>query len=202
MAAPIFQRAARKVKTLLPGYDHRNWLRIKQIQAFGEVIASRPLQDILEISPGWNTMWKSVSSKSYRGVDFPDFDICKDRLSEQFDIVIADQVLEHVAQPHMALANIHAMTRVGGIAMIATPFLFRVHARPHDYSRWTEAGLREVVTLGGFHRENITTGSWGNRACVRAHVGGPVRDFGFGRDLSNDPEYPIMVWAFAERRHG
>lgn len=29
-----------------------------------------------------------------------------------------------------------------------------------------------------------------------------VKDFGFGRDLSNDPEYPLMVWAFARNAVG
>nr|WP_287096061.1 methyltransferase domain-containing protein [Mesorhizobium sp.] len=57
---------------------------------------------------------------------------------------MADQVLEHVHRPLAAAQNIHAMTRPGGWAMVATPFLFRVHARPHDYkpldSRRTEAG--------------------------------------------------------------
>ncbi|RWK27414.1 MAG: SAM-dependent methyltransferase, partial [Mesorhizobium sp.] len=41
---------------------------------------------------------------------------------------------------------------------------------------------------------------WGNKACARAHIGGPVRAYGLWRDLSNDEEYPLMVWAFAKKR--
>ena len=189
----------RNIFVKLLGYDSRNWLRIRQIEAFTLFIKSRPPGDILEISPGWNEMWKKIGSKSYRSEDYPDFNICKSPLPEQFDIVIADQVLEHVSHPIAAVANILAMVRSGGAAMIATPFLFRVHARPHDYSRWTEVGLREVLVAGGFDPGSITTGSWGNRACVKAHIGGQVRDYGFWRNMSNDAEYPIMVWAIATR---
>nr|WP_306440422.1 methyltransferase domain-containing protein [Mesorhizobium sp. SARCC-RB16n] len=83
---------------------------------------------MIEISPGWNRYWRALCP-DYRSVDFPKFDICKDRTDEQYSIVIADQVLEHVQCPHAAAANIHAMTKPGGWAMVATPFLFRVHGR-------------------------------------------------------------------------
>jgi SAM-dependent methyltransferase len=155
--------------------------------------------DILEISPGWNSMWARVPSKSYRSVDFPAFDIAKNALAEQFDVVIADQVLEHVSKPQDAVRNIKAMLRPNGWAMIAAPFLFRVHARPHDYYRWTEAGIRQLLVDGGFAESEIQTFSWGNKACVKAHLGGEVKPFGLGRDMRNDPEYPVMVWAFARQ---
>ena len=83
--------------------------------------------------------------------------------------------------------------------MVATPFLFRVHGRPHDYTRWTADGLKQLMVEGGFEAQAVETHSWGNKACARAHIGGIVRDYGFKRDLSNDPEYPLMVWAFARK---
>ncbi|MBZ9857283.1 hypothetical protein LB566_26150 [Mesorhizobium sp. CA13] len=99
-----------------------------------------------------------------------------------------------------AAANIHAMTKPGGWAMVATPFLFRVHARPHDYNRWTPAGLRQLMIEGGFAEDDVQAFGWGNKACAKAHIGGPVRAYGLWRDLSNDEEYPLMVWAFAKKR--
>jgi SAM-dependent methyltransferase len=192
-------RGIGRLKRLL-GYDDRNWLRVRQIDAFHEFLnAHSPIGDILEISPGWNEEWRNLTARSYRSVDYPDFDICNDVLSDQFDIVIADQVLEHVANPRSAARNIYAMIRSGGSALVATPFLFRVHARPHDYSRWTAAGLRQLFLEAGVPIDHIQVGSWGNKACVRAHIGGPVRDYGLWRDLANDPEYPIMAWAFVSK---
>jgi SAM-dependent methyltransferase len=195
-------RAKQLAKTALEtlGYDKRNWLRIRQIEAFDQFFRTQaPVGDVLEISPGWNDMWKRLPARSYRSVDYPDFDICKDALPEEFDIVIADQVLEHVAQPMAAVRHIYAMVRPGGFAAIASPFLFRVHARPHDYNRWTAAGLEQLLIQGGFSADRIVSDAWGNRACVKAHLKGPVRAYGFKRDMSNDPEYPIMCWAFARK---
>jgi SAM-dependent methyltransferase len=192
------RNAAKAIRSRL-GYDERNWLRIRQIRSWQEFfVAHQPLADILEISPGQNEMWKRVASRSYTAVDYPTFDICEEVLPRRFQIVIADQVLEHVPEPIKAVQNMRRMLEPGGCALIATPFLFRVHARPHDYYRWTEAGLRKLCLDGGFQDGSIQTDAWGNAKCVRAHTGGPVRAFGFGRDLSNDPEYPVMVWAFAQ----
>ncbi|HEX4336840.1 MAG TPA: methyltransferase domain-containing protein [Polyangiaceae bacterium] len=181
-------------------YDSRNWLRIKQIEAWKAFFAERaPLGTILEISPGGNDTWSRLPCAGYRTVSYPSFDISREALDEQFDFVIADQVLEHVAAPLDALRNIRKMVRPAGYAIIATPFLFRVHARPHDYSRWTESGLVNLLVEGGFQRDDIVSSAWGNKACARAHIGGPVRDYGWWRDLSNDPEYPLQVWCFAKK---
>jgi SAM-dependent methyltransferase len=182
------------------GWDERNWLRLRQIEAFEAYLdtGGRSQDAVLEISPGWNSYWKTRCS-NYRAVNFPDFDICRDRLPETFRTVIADQVLEHVPRPADAVRNIYAMVADGGSAMVATPFLFRVHARPYDFNRWTPAGLRQLLVDGGFAGSDIETHSWGNKACARAHIGGSVRDVGWGRDLSNDDEYPVMVWAFARK---
>jgi SAM-dependent methyltransferase len=189
----------RKLQSVL-GYDFTNWLRIKQIESWRNFFRRQDvIGDILEISPGWNGTWRSIPCKSYSSCDYPDFDIARETLPRQFDYVIADQVLEHVLDADAAMKNIYAMVKPGGYALIATPFLFRVHARPHDFRRWTEAGLRHLLQNGGFADQDIESFSWGNKKCARAHIGGPVRSYGWGRDLSNDPEYPIMVWAFAKR---
>ncbi len=184
----------------LPGYDSRNWLRVRQIDAFTAFLAEDGRRNgaVLEVSPGWNTYWKSICP-DYTAVDYPDFDICKDKLERQFPTVICDQVLEHVRRPVEASRNIHAMTAMGGWAMVATPFLFRVHARPYDFNRWTPAGLKQLLVEGGFAEDAVSSYGWGNKACARAHIGGPVRDYGLYRDLSNDDEYPLMVWAFAKK---
>lgn len=47
---------------------------------------------MIEISPGWNRYWRTLCP-NYRSVDFPEFDIRRDRTEEQYSIVIADQVL-------------------------------------------------------------------------------------------------------------
>ncbi|MFW8696405.1 SAM-dependent methyltransferase, partial [Mesorhizobium japonicum] len=71
--------------------------------------------DVIEISQGWNRNWRAICP-NYSSVDFPAFDIFRDRSEEQYSIVISDDVLEHVLRPNVAVQNIHGMTSPGGLA--------------------------------------------------------------------------------------
>lgn len=52
------------------------------------------------------------------------------------------------------------------------------------------------MVQGGFREAKIQVFGWGNKACAKAHIGGPVRAYGLRRDISNDEEYPLMIWSF------
>jgi hypothetical protein len=46
----------------------------------------------------------------------------------------------------------------------------------------------------------VTTGSWGNRACVKANLNRwPRYGYGWRRPLVNEPAFPLLVWAFAQK---
>ena len=152
--------------------------------------------DALEIS---GTKWRDFGFSSYRTVGFSDYDVCAGPLDETFDLVIAEQVLEHVLWPLRAVRHMGSMLRPGGTLLVTTPFLLRVHPSPHDCSRWTELGLKYLLAEAGFELSKITTGAWGNRACVRANF---VDWRGWNpmiHSLRNEPEFPVHVWAFAEK---
>lgn len=88
----------------------------------------------------------------------PDFvlDICdnnSDKINDcSFDVVICTEVLEHTTRPWDAASEIHRILRPGGIALVTTPFNFRIHGPlpagwkegdpVSDYWRFTEHGLR------------------------------------------------------------
>ncbi|TIS10821.1 MAG: SAM-dependent methyltransferase, partial [Mesorhizobium sp.] len=59
LAGALKDRGRRAVKRLI-GYDSRNWLRIRQIEAFTAFLeaANRKSRDVIEISPGWNRCWR------------------------------------------------------------------------------------------------------------------------------------------------
>src|SRR5207245_1375873 len=94
--------------------------------------------------------------------------------------------------------NVWAMLKPGGRFVIATPFLVRVHRVPIDCNRWTEDGLSHLLQECGFKEEDISTGSWGNRRCIAANMTA-WRKRGFFGSLKNEPDYPVMVWAFARK---
>lgn len=47
-----------------------------------------------------------------------------------FDVVIAEQVFEHLQDPYSAARNVWRMLKEDGIFLIATPFLIRIHNLP------------------------------------------------------------------------
>jgi SAM-dependent methyltransferase len=152
----------------------------------------------LEISPG--DFWQTQDFKSYKGVSYPQFDVCSQTLPGQFDLIIADQVFEHLLWPYRAARNVYAMLSSGGRFVVTTPFLLRVHDDPVDCSRWTELGLKYLLAEAGFDLDKIRTFSWGNKTCVKAnlkHFGWAVLDW--RSSLKNDPAYPLVVWAIAQR---
>ncbi len=119
---------------------------------------------------------------------------------EAFDLIILEQVLEHVLWPYRAVKHAFEMLCPDGWAMITTPFLVKVHAYPTDCSRWTEVGLKHLLAEGGFDMDCIQTGSWANRQAV---VGGFSRVPHFRpwlHSLHHEPNFPVMVWAFAQKR--
>jgi len=152
--------------------------------------------DALEIAAGWK--WCARPWASFTEMNWPDHDICEDVLDRQFDIVIADNVWEHLLHPYRAAQNVLAMLKPGGLFVNITPFLIRRHPIPHDCTRWTELGMRHFLGDAGFDPDSITTGSWGNRAAVKANFSRWART-GWQRRLPNEPDFPVTVWAIARK---
>lgn len=187
----------------------REWLRPTEIQ-WCRVVMNREIErfirsldcsrmDVLEIS-GHGSQGK-YGFRSYHTTRFPDYDVCAAPLArQQFDMVIAEQVFEHVLRPDLAAANISEMLRPGGIFVISTPFLLKVHGVPFDFYRWTEHGMRQLLETAGFTVKS--TASWGNLQCLLADLK-PGLDWTLYKpgkhSLENEPQFPIVVWAFAEK---
>ncbi len=107
--------------------------------------------------------------KRFESLDFPAFDLCAPLSQrEEFDVVICEQVIEHVDDPWRAAQNLRGLCAPGGHVIVSTPFLIRVHELPaygmKDYWRFTPRGLRTLLERAGLEVDEV--GSWGNRACV------------------------------------
>ena len=134
-----------------------NW----EVKKFIESLDCSQL-DVLEIS---GKREDEFDFHSYRIADYPEYDICAGPLaSESFDLVIAEQVFEHIKYPDRAALHVFHMLRPGGIFIITTPFLVRIYPAPLDCFRWTEDGIRILLETAGF--SVLKTGSWGNRQCL------------------------------------
>jgi SAM-dependent methyltransferase len=178
------------------GYDTTHITRVvayRTIDAFLDGIGTERL-DALEISAGWK--WRDRAWGSFTEMNWPEHDICNGALDRQFDVIIADNVWEHLAYPYRAAKNVRAMLKPGGWFVNITPFMIRHHAIPIDCSRWTETGMRHFLEEAGFDPALVTTGSWGNAGAVKANFRRWARA-GWQRRLRNDSRFPITVWAIA-----
>ncbi|MEI6070668.1 MAG: methyltransferase domain-containing protein [Verrucomicrobiae bacterium] len=176
----------------------KHWCRIVMNRETHRFVESLPRKSMeaLEISGSY---WKDAGFKNYRSVEYPAYDVCSSILPEKYDLIIAEQVFEHLLWPYRAGKNIHQMLNPSGYFLITTPFLLRVHLFPYDCTRWTETGIRCFLAECGFSPDKITTGSWGNRQCVRKNEKIWARYIPWLHSLRNEPEFPIVVWAIAQK---
>lgn len=66
------------------------------------------------------------------------------------DAVLCTEVMEHVADPPVMLAEIRRVLAPGGHLVLSVPFTWHIHDEPFDYWRFTEYGLRLVLERAGF----------------------------------------------------
>lgn len=61
-----------------------------------------------------------------------------------YDLVIATEFIEHISDPRSFFKKVHSVLSDSGVLLISFPFLFKIHANPDDYFRYTESGVRAV----------------------------------------------------------
>lgn len=61
-----------------------------------------------------------------------------------FDGVVAQAVLEHVADPGRCADEIHRVLKPGGVVYAETPFMQQVHGGRYDFTRFTHLGHRRL----------------------------------------------------------
>ena len=181
------------------GYDHRHWTRPVMYDTCHEWLKEINYEelDVLEVSAG--QFFRELPFRSYAEMNYPEYDICTDVHADgPFDLIIADQVFEHLLWPYRAAKNVHGMLKPGGYFLMTTPFMIRVHNIPVDCTRWTETGMKYFLAECGFDLDSIRTDSWGNRACVKANMKSWARRGWFG-SLKNEELFPVSVWALARK---
>jgi SAM-dependent methyltransferase len=208
IAGARLRNVARRARRLPDGlrYPHtdeplRHWQRIVLNDSIREYLDSLHTDTLrgAEISGETHARrrWRE-----YQSLLYPEFDLLAEvEEPGRFDVVICEQVLEHVPDPCRAATNLKELCVPGGHVIVSTPFLVRVHELQliydmKDYWRFTPRGLRTLLEQVGLQVERV--GSWGNRDCV---VGNFDRwpALRWWHSLRNEPDLPVQVWAFARR---
>jgi SAM-dependent methyltransferase len=84
-----------------------------------------------------------IPDKYFDGINIPFKD-------NTFDGVLCTQVLEHVDNLDMLLAECNRVIKMGGSFVVSVPFLFREHEQPYDFRRFTSYGLISALERNGF----------------------------------------------------
>ncbi|MFD0750512.1 class I SAM-dependent methyltransferase [Mucilaginibacter calamicampi] len=144
-----------------PRYVHLTHLRDATLKTIHQLTADK--KDLLLVDFGCGDMpYRSVIEPhvgKYLGVDLEmnpkaehhiDFD-SKTTLPDNYvDIVLSNQVLEHVDSPSGYLMEALRILKPGGSIILTTHGYWYYHPTPNDYWRWTSAGLRKTVEDSGF----------------------------------------------------
>ncbi len=79
-----------------------------------------------------------------------------------FDTVLCNEVLEHVPEPRILMAEAFRVLRPGGCLLLSTPQTWGLHHEPHDYYRYTRYGLAHLAESAGFTVVEVipTSGMW------------------------------------------
>lgn len=164
-----------------------------------------PRLKVAEISGWWGEQFDFKVYEKYR---YPEHDICAGPFLDpetgkprKFDLILANQVWEHLDRPYLATKHVRQMLKKGGKFWVAVPFFIPFHAAPTDNSRWSARGLKNLLVECGFEEHLIEAHQWGNRHVAQRNLEDrwPPEYDAETDDINNDPEMPICAWALAER---
>lgn len=63
---------------------------------------------------------------------------------ESFDLVMCQEVLEHLENPQLAINEMYRVLKFEGEVVLSTRFIFPLHADPYDFYRFTSDGLKKL----------------------------------------------------------
>jgi SAM-dependent methyltransferase len=163
--------------------------------------------EVLAIGNSWVLANMVAPNSNITEANYPEYNILSlPFANDSFDVVVTDQVLEHVeGDPFVAVEECRRVLKSGGIAVHTAPLLIQIHGFPSDYWRFTPDGLSLLCRT---HSEVLLAGGWGNRFLWLLSWSGVL----FGRRVPlakwhpyhraaviNEPDYPIAVWVVARK---
>jgi len=157
-------------------FSNKSILRIYQLEIFkkfkieGDIIEFGASEKIDKnfCSPSLNNCKITFSNVNPLNKEYLNIDLQKNiSLETKYDCIVILNVLEHLLDPNLALKNLSTICKKKGKIIGSTPFLFRVHGAPKDYSRYTKDHLVKLLKSNNFEDiEIIELGTGPFLACI------------------------------------
>ena len=124
-------------------------------------------------------------------------------LLAKYDLIVANEVFEHVHQPFEAAKALYTLLAPGGLVFWSAPFIARNHGVPSDFFRYTDMGARQIFVDAGFTIEAM------NRVGDSTLASGYLLSFGTGdfdrrhlwhnllHNISNETARDPSYWLYA-----
>ncbi len=81
--------------------------------------------------------------------------------SDSYDVALSMNTFEHVFKPDFLITEMTKALRPGGRFVATTPFLYRIHAHPHDYFRPTQTWWQDSLAEHGYTDIEVTPLNFG-----------------------------------------
>ena len=157
-------------------FSNKSILRIFQLESFkkfkirGDIIEFGANEKIDKnfCNPNLHNYKITYSNINSSKKEFLKIDLQKEFfLQTKYDYIIIFNVLEHLLYPNLAIKNLSTICKKNGKIIGSTPFLFRIHEAPKDYSRYTKDYLVELLKSNNFKNiEIIELGTGPFLACI------------------------------------
>jgi len=139
--------------------DHNNSSAVKRAVAdLLHILDSDIHKKGLNIGSGYSKIHKQISNLDI--MDGPFVDYVSDGHSlpfpnDSFDLILAQESLEHFEDPFRAVCEVYRVLRPQGFFYVQVPFIIGYHPGPTDFWRFSKEGIRKLVEQAGFNCESI-----------------------------------------------
>ena len=127
--------------------DHNKSFKVKA--AIAKLISDMPDGFTgLNIGAGQTNVHKNIKNLELEpglNIDYVGSVLAIPCSDDEFNIVLAQEVLEHVESPRAAISEIHRVLKAKGYFYLQLPFIIGYHPCPHDYWRFTHQGIKELL---------------------------------------------------------
>jgi SAM-dependent methyltransferase len=112
---------------------------------------------------------------------------------QSIDTLLALEVLEHVPDPNLLLAEFARVLKPDGTLLLTVPFLAPLHQMPFDYYRYTPPGISSLLERQGFRVDSLRARGNSTSAAGVTLVHWLMRTLG-ARTIQHDGSVILSRW--------